>query len=292
MKIAVIIPCLNEEATVASVVRDCLKYLPGAEIYVFDNGSDDQTTQVAEKAGARVIHSPLRGKGNAIRHAFRVVDADYVMMIDGDGTYPVREAPRLIKMASDNQYAMVMGSRLQLGLPQAFRPMHYSGNRLFSALVSFLFGFPVQDLLTGQRVFSRHFVKNMQLVSRGFEVETELTIRALMQNLPMIEVSIPYVDRPEGSKSKLRTFRDGFIILKTVGRLWKHFKPMRFYSLLACGFLPLNWFIPGNVCSFVAAAFFCMGFFLEARQESQRLRLHQAAPSRETKKSRGFKKSA
>ncbi|MGZ3723228.1 MAG: glycosyltransferase [Bdellovibrionales bacterium] len=291
MKIAVIIPCLNEEATIALVVRDCAKYLPDADVYVFDNGSDDQTTKVAEKAGARVIYSPLRGKGNAIRHAFRVVDADYIMMIDGDGTYPVREAPRLIKMASENQYAMVMGSRLQLGLPQAFRPMHYSGNRLFSGLVSFLFGFPIQDLLTGQRVFSRHFVKNMQLVSRGFEVETELTIRALMQNLPMIEVSIPYVERPEGSKSKLRTFRDGFIILKTVGRLWKHFRPLRFYSLMACGFFALNWLFASSACAFAAAAFWCMGFFLEARLESQRLRLHPGAPAT-LKNSRGLKKSA
>ena len=291
MKVAVIIPCLNEEATIATVVNECIRYLPNAEILVFDNGSSDKTAHVATKAGARVIYSPLRGKGNAIRHAFRVVDADYVMMIDGDGTYPVREATRLITIASENQYAMVMGSRLQLGLPQAFRPMHYSGNRIFSALVSFLFGFPVQDLLTGQRVFSREFIKNIQLLSRGFEVETELTIRALMQNLPMIEVSIPYIARPEGGQSKLRTFRDGFKILKTVARFFKHFRPARFYATVATVLIGFNLFLDNSALNFLAAGLFCLGFFLEARLESERLRLR-STPTPTAEKISAIKKSA
>lgn len=277
MKIAVIIPCLNEEATIAQVVKDCYHHLPEATVYVFDNGSEDASVISAKKAGARVISSLPRGKGQVLRHAFRVVDADYVVMIDGDGTYPMSEARRLIQVATDNRYEMVMGSRLELGLPKAFRPMHYTGNRLFSALVKFLFNYPVQDLLTGFRVFSGDFIKNMHLVSRGFEVETELTLRAIGQNLAFVEVAIPYIERAQGSRSKLRTFRDGWIILGMVFHLWQHFRPLRFYSLLSALFFVTALLAPTTVSSaaaFASALFLALGFSLNQRMDAQRMRFN------------------
>lgn len=233
MKIAVIIPCLNESAAIARVVRDCRAHLPKADIYVLDNGSDDDTGEIALQAGAKVIHSPQRGKGNVLRHAFRIIDADYFIMIDGDGTYPVTEAPRLLALASECNYEMVMGSRLQLGKPEAFRPLHYFGNRLLTSLVRLLFGFPVQDLLTGFRIFSRRFAQEVHLISSGFEIETELTIRAMAQNLAFVEIPISYGERTEGGKSKLRTFRDGWRILLTIVRFMAYFRPLLFFSLLS-----------------------------------------------------------
>jgi glycosyltransferase involved in cell wall biosynthesis len=232
MKVAVIIPCLNESAAIAKVVRDCKAHLPSADIYVLDNASDDDTASEAAHAGARVIYSPQRGKGNVLRHAFRVIDADYFVMIDGDGTYPVNEAPRLIELANEYNYEMVMGSRLKLGKPEAFRPLHYLGNRMLTGLVRLLFGFPVQDLLSGYRVFSRRFASEAHLISQGFEIETELTIRAMAQNLAFCEVPIQYGERVEGGKSKLRTFRDGWRILLTIIRFLAYFRPLLFFSAI------------------------------------------------------------
>jgi glycosyltransferase involved in cell wall biosynthesis len=222
MRAVVFIPCLNEEATIARVVTDCSRDLPNVEILVFDNGSTDRTAEIAIKAGAKVIASPKRGKGNVVRHAFEVINADFIVMIDGDGTYPTNQIPRLIQLANEQGYGMVMGSRLQLGKSQAFRPLHYTGNHFFSGLVSLLFLTRVHDLMTGLRVFSRDFVRSMHFVSHEFEVETELTIRSLLQKMPMVEVAIPYAERPRGSRSKLRTFHDGFKILKMV--LWLRFR--------------------------------------------------------------------
>ncbi|MGE4133832.1 MAG: glycosyltransferase [Bdellovibrionales bacterium] len=225
MKIAVIIPCLNESSAIGRVVKECQAHLPDATIYVLDNDSDDNTAEIALQAGAHVIISPLRGKGNVIRHAFRILEADYYVMIDGDGTYPIAEAKKLIEVAHSFNYEMVMGSRLKLGVPEAFRPLHYTGNRLLTGLVRFLFGFPVQDLLTGFRVFSHRFAREVPLTSKGFEIETELTIRAMCQDLPFCEVPIPYGERDPGGKSKLKTFRDGWRILLTILRHFALFRP-------------------------------------------------------------------
>ena len=227
MKVAVIIPCLNEEVTVAKVIDEARRYLPHAEIFVFDNGSEDATALRAKKAGAKVISVPERGKGNVLRRAFHDLDADYVVMIDGDGTYPMNEAPRLIDFARRKQLDMVMGSRLELGLRSSFRRLHYSGNLFFSGLVRFLFNHPITDLLTGFRVLSRRFIDDVELHSRGFEVETEMTLRALDLGLPFAEIAIPYAERPQGGKSKLRTFRDGWVILKAVFVLWYQFRRQR-----------------------------------------------------------------
>lgn len=230
MKIAVLIPCLNEEASVGKVVADSFKHLPSAKVYVFDNGSNDSTSAVAAQAGATVIHCPLKGKGHVLRQAFQSVDADWYVMVDGDGTYPMHEAPRLLKMAQEFNYEMVMGSRLLQAHPDAFRRFHYFGNRLFTRITGIIFRYPVRDLLTGFRVFSRRFATEMNLLSKGFEIETEITIRAIEQHLPFTEIDIPYTERVAGSSSKLKTFRDGFRITKTILRFWMYFHPLTFFT--------------------------------------------------------------
>lgn len=294
MKIAVIIPCLNESAAIAKVVIDARKHLPQADIYVLDNGSEDNTAEVAAHAGATVVHSPLRGKGHVLRHAFRVIDADYYVMIDGDGTYPMSEAKRLIDLAHDCNYEMVMGSRLKLGKPEAFRPLHYTGNLILTGLVRAIFRFPVQDLLTGFRIFSKRFSQEVQLISSGFEIETELTIRAMAQNLPFCEVPIPYGERVEGTKSKLRTFRDGWRILLTIVRFLCYFRPLLFFSTLAAifigtSFVPQLTFLSQELRTF-GALLISLAFFLDFQLHHQQFQRrpsdkHSNAPSDRFKKS-------
>lgn len=220
MRVAIIVPCLNEQSTVAQVVRDCQLHLPEADVYIFDNGSTDQTSEVARAAGAQVISSPQPGKGCVLRHAFAVIEADYYIMTDGDATYSMQEGKRLLASALETNCAMVVGSRLEQAAPSAFRPLHRLGNRLFTSLVRLLFHYPVQDLMSGLRVFSHSFAHGTPFTSQGFEIETELTIRAICQNIPFLERPIYYTPRPQGSHSKLRTFRDGFKILMMVLRLW------------------------------------------------------------------------
>lgn len=276
MRIAVIVPCLNEEVTVAHVVEECRRHLPEARVYVLDNGSRDATAARARAAGAEVIHSPLRGKGHVLRHAFRVIDADYFVMIDGDGTYPVSEAARLIRIAHDLNYEMVMGARLKTSRPEAFRRLHLFGNHLFTTLVRSLFGYPVQDLLTGFRVFSRRFTEEVAVVSSGFEIETELTIRAIAQNLAFCEVEIPYVERPRGSHSKLRTFRDGWRILWTIARALKAFRPLYVFLPLAAISLGLAALTPpllAQALSTFAALVAAMGVYFDSRLSLERLRI-------------------
>ncbi len=282
MRIAIIIPCLNEEAAIGSVVGECRKFLPAAEIYVLDNGSVDNTVSVAIEAGATVIHSPLRGKGNVIRHAFRVLDADYFLMLDGDGTYPLSEAQRLLDVAQRYNYEMVMGARLKLSDSSAFRPMHYLGNIFFTGLVKLLFNFQVQDLLTGYRVFSRRFAREINLLSNEFEIETELTIRAMAENLAFCEVPISYGKRVAGGKSKLRTFRDGWKILTTIVRFLMYFRPGFFFgsmAVIAFGASGLLNTENGEFLRILGTIFCGLGFYLHWQLNMQRLRSRSMAPS-------------
>lgn len=274
-KIAVIIPCLNEEAAIGRVVADCKAHLPFADIYVLDNGSEDQTSSVAKHAGALVLYSPLRGKGNVVQHAFRVIEADFFLLIDGDGTYPLSEAQHLLKVAREHNYDMVMGSRLEQGNSQSFRPLHYLGNQIFTVLVRILFNFPMRDLLTGYRVFSRRFAKEMIFLSRGFEIETELTIRAIAQGLPFCEVAIPYGQRAIGGKSKLRTFRDGWKILLTIFKFFMYFRPFFFFTGLAVALSLFAGSVEGEFRTFLSVAavmFFGIGFHLDWRMSMYRMR--------------------
>ncbi len=279
MKVAVIVPCLNEEATVGKVVAECLQYLPSATVYVLDNGSTDKTAECARRAGAKVTYSPLRGKGHVLRHALRLIDADFYVMIDGDGTYPMDQAQKLLSIAKDYNYEMVMGSRLELGKAEAFRPMHYLGNRIFTRAVRVLFNYPIHDLLTGFRIFSRRFIDEVQFVSSGFEIETELTIRAIAQNLAFCEVAVPYAERPAGSRSKLRTFRDGWIILRTIVRLFRDFRPLRFFAGTAGLCLAASLYVPPQLVtpfSMVAALFLVLGFYLESQLDLERFKLRRS----------------
>lgn len=272
MKVAIVIPCLNEELTIRKVIADSQKYLPHAEIYVVDNGSTDATAVQAEAAGAHVVYSPLRGKANAIRHAFRVIDADFLIMTDGDGTYPLAEAPKLLQLAQDFNYDMVSGSRLELGKPQAFPPLHHIGNHFLTRTVRWLFGFPLRDLMTGFRVFSRRFTQEVNLISGGFDLEPELTIRAAVQNFAFCEVDIPYRERPLGSQSKLRTFRDGWKVLFFSLRLFRHFRPLAFYNFCAGLSLVALALVPSvlqNFFSVLAALFMTLGFCLDAKLTHQ-----------------------
>jgi len=227
MSIAFVIPCLNEEVTIADVVRACHAAIPEAAIYVFDNNSTDQTAARAEAAGAHVVKSPRPGKGAVVRHAFATIEAEYYVLIDGDGTYPATESRRLVDLARTGGYEMVNAARLQLGPRPAFRPLHFAGNVMFTNIVRRTFGHQILDLLTGFRVFSRAFVKGVRLTSEGFEIETELTIRALAEERPLLEVPVEYQERPVGSASKLRTFRDGARISRTIVSLALEYRPRR-----------------------------------------------------------------
>ncbi len=232
-EVAVIIPCFNEELTIAKVVHDARRALPEARIYVFDNNSTDRTADEARTAGAEVIHSPRQGKGHVVRHAFRVVDADVIVMVDGDDTYPMDEAPKLVSLVLAENYDMVVGTRLSHFSAEAFRKFHLFGNRFLSRTVSSFFGQEVSDMLSGFRAFSRAFVEQVPLHSGGFEIETDLTLQAISKNYSICETPIAYRHRPEGSFSKLKTFDDGFLILKFIFRLVRDYKPLQFFSVLA-----------------------------------------------------------
>lgn len=232
-QIAVIIPCYNEELTVAKVVRDARAALPSASIYVFDNRSSDQTAERAHEAGAIVIPSPRRGKGNVVRHAFRLVDADVYVMVDGDDTYPMDEAPKLVQAIHAGGFDMAVGTRLTQFSETAFRKFHLFGNRFLSKTVSSFFGEEISDMLSGFRAFSRAFVEQVPLNSEGFEIETDLTLQAISKGFAICEMPISYRERPEGSHSKLKTFDDGFLILKFIFRLIRDYRPLPFFSSLA-----------------------------------------------------------
>ncbi|GAB4369356.1 MAG: glycosyltransferase family 2 protein [Kiloniellaceae bacterium] len=228
-RVAVLLPCYNEEAAIGQVVRAFRRALPQAEIYVYDNASSDRTAEVAAAAGATVVAEPLRGKGNVVRRMFADVEADIYVLADGDDTYDAAAAPGLIELLCREQLDMVNAARSNTS-QEAYRRGHKFGNRLFTQLVSALFGKRFNDILSGYRVFSRRFVKSFPALAQGFEIETELTVHALELRMPVREVMTAYKERPEGSVSKLSTFRDGFRILRTIVRLAKEERPLAFFS--------------------------------------------------------------
>lgn len=230
-RIAVLIPCFNEETAIAKVVADFRACLPQAAIYVYDNNSTDRTAEVARAAGAKVRFEKRQGKGNVVRRMFADVDADIYVLVDGDATYDAPSAPALVSELIDKSCDMVVGARSQRN-EDAYRRGHRVGNRLLTGFVTTVFGRAFTDILSGYRVFSRRFVKSFPVLSGGFEIETELTIHALELDLPVSEIQTPYFARPEGSESKLNTWSDGFRILWTIMRLYRSERPLNFFAAI------------------------------------------------------------
>jgi glycosyltransferase involved in cell wall biosynthesis len=231
MRIAVLVPCFNEEAAVATVVRDFRKALPSAAIYVYDNNSTDRTMALAREAGAIVRSERRQGKGHVVRRMFADVDADIYVLVDGDATYDAPSAPRMIAALVGGHLDMVVGLRVDQ-VEAAYRRGHRTGNWMLTRVLSSVFGQAFKDILSGYRVFSRRFVKSFPVLSDGFEIETELTVHTLELALPVAEIETPYYARPEGSFSKLNTWRDGFRILGTILKLYRSEKPLRFFTAI------------------------------------------------------------
>ncbi len=243
-KIAVLIPCYNESKTIEKVVKDYHKVLPDADIYVYDNNSSDGTDKIAEKAGAIIRYEYKQGKGNVIRSMFKDIDADCYLMIDGDDTYPKENAVEMCNLILERKADMVIGDRLSSTyFTENKRPFHNFGNVLVRGLINFLFKSNVRDIMTGYRAFSYDFVKTFPVLSKGFEIETEMTIHALDKNFLLKEIPVEYRDRPAGSVSKLHTFRDGAKVLKTITRLFKEYKPRLFFGLLSLLFFIISMII-------------------------------------------------
>ncbi len=233
-EIAVLIPCYNEEKTIEKVVTDTRRALPDAVIYVYDNNSTDRTAKIAEAAGAVVRHEYVQGKGAVIRRMFREIDAKCYVMVDGDDTYPMEFAPEMVEKVLKYNSDMVVGDRLSSTyFTENKRPFHNMGNSLVRSTINHLFGCEIKDIMTGFRAFSYNFVKTFPVLSRGFEIETEMTIHAVYNHMQIDNVIIEYRDRPEGSESKLNTYSDGFKVIFTIVKLYKDYKPMAFFSLLA-----------------------------------------------------------
>jgi len=230
--VAVLIPCFNEAAAIGAVVRAFRAALPGAQVYVFDNNSTDDSRRLAAEAGAIVRAEARQGKGNVVRRMFADVDADVYLLVDGDGTYDAPSAPRLIETLLEGGCDMVTGVRKAAGTG-SYRPGHVFGNRLLTAIVGRVFGRRIGDLLSGYRALSRRFVKSFPALSSGFEIETELSVHALELGIPFAEVETPYYARPGGSESKLGTWRDGWRILLTILKLVKGERPLAFFSAIA-----------------------------------------------------------
>jgi len=225
-KIAVLIPCYNESKTIAKVVTDFKKVLPEAVVYVYDNNSSDNTAEIAAQAGAVVRHEYQQGKGNVIRRMFREIDAECYLMADGDDTYPAEFAPEMVEKVLSRQVDMVVGDRLSSTyFEQNKRPFHNLGNSLVRLSINLLFKSNIKDIMTGYRAFSYQFVKTFPVLSRGFEIETEMSIHAIDKNMSVENVIIQYRDRPEGSVSKLNTYVDGIKVLYTIFRLYRNLNP-------------------------------------------------------------------
>ena len=233
-KIAVLIPCYNEEKTIARVVRDSKKALPEAVIYVYDNNSTDKTAEIAKREGAVVRKEYMQGKGNVIRRMFREIDARCYIIVDGDDTYPMEFAPEMADKVLHHNADMVVGDRLSSTyFEENKRPFHNMGNSVVRASINRLFGCEIKDIMTGFRAFSYGFVKTFPVLSKGFEIETEMTIHAVYNHMQIENVVVEYRDRPEGSVSKLNTYTDGFRVLGMIFRLYRDYKPFGFFSILA-----------------------------------------------------------
>jgi glycosyltransferase involved in cell wall biosynthesis len=238
-RIAVLLPCYNEEAAIAQTVAGFHAVLPDAAIYVYDNNSRDRTREVAATAGAIVRRERMQGKGNVVRRMFADVDADIYVMADGDATYDAASAPALIARLIDEQLDMVVGSRIGEAV-EAYRRGHRLGNRMLTGMLARLFGRSFSDILSGYRVFSRRFVKSFPVLSAGFEIETEISVHALELKMPVAEIETPYFARPEGSESKLSTYSDGWRILRTIVTLYRVERPMLFFGLVGAVFAALE----------------------------------------------------
>ena len=236
LRIAVLLPCYNEEAAIVRTIEGFRAALPGAAIYVYDNNSKDRTVELARDAGATVGTERMQGKGNVVRRMFADVDADVYIMADGDLTYDPTAAPAMVKLLLADKLDMVVGTR-EHQKKDAYRGGHVLGNRLFTSLLASLFGRSFSDIFSGYRVFSRRFVKSFPVLSEGFEIETEISVHALELRMPVGEVETVYGARPEGSESKLSTFRDGWRILKTIGTLYRIERPVLFYGSIGALFL-------------------------------------------------------
>ena len=297
-KIAVLIPCYNEAQTIEKVVKDFKKELPEADIYVYDNNSNDDTAKIAKNAGAIVRHEYMQGKGNVIRRMFREIEADCYLMVDGDDTYPATHARQMCDLILEGKAEMVVGDRLSSTyFTENKRKFHNFGNVLVRFLVNKIFKSNVRDIMTGYRAFSRMFVKSFPIISGGFEIETEMTIHALDKKMKLENVLIDYRDRPSGSESKLNTVSDGLKVLNTIGKLFKQYRPLAFFSILSAISLliGIGFFIPTLIGylnsglvekfpSLIAASFFGIisiqlfvgGIILEsiARKDRQNFELH------------------
>ena len=246
-KIAVLIPCYNESKTIKKVVTDFKKVLPEAVVYVYDNNSTDHTDKIAREAGAVVRYEYQQGKGNVIRRMFREIDAECYIMADGDDTYPAEFAPEMAEKVLNKKVDMVVGDRLSSTyFTENKRPFHNFGNSLVRKAINVMFKTEIKDIMTGYRAFSYQFVKSFPVLSKGFEIETEMSIHAVDKNMLLDNVIIEYRDRPEGSESKLNTYSDGFKVLKTIGRLFKNYKPLSFFGTISAILMVLAFifFIP------------------------------------------------
>lgn len=235
-KIAILIPCYNEELTIQKVIQDFRKELPEAQIYVYDNNSKDRTAQIAQENGAMVIHAYKQGKGNVVRQMFFDIEADIYIMVDGDDTYPADFVNVLIEPVRKGEADMCIGDRLSNGTYQKEnkRKFHQIGNRLVKNAINFLFHTDLKDIMTGYRVFNKKFVKNMPVMTPKFEIETEMSLYALDKRFSIKEIPIVYRDRPQGSVSKLNTFSDGMKVMKTIVKMMKNYHPLRFFTAIAC----------------------------------------------------------
>ena len=230
-KIAVLIPCYNESQTIAKVITDFQRELPTAVIYVYDNNSTDETAEIARNCGAVVRYEYQQGKGNVIRRMFREIEAQCYLMVDGDDTYPAEYAPEMVRKVLENNTDMVVGDRLSSTyFTENKRPFHNVGNSMVRKIINHIFKSRIQDIMTGYRAFSYQFVKSFPVLSKGFEIETEMSIHAIDKNMCMDNVIITYRDRPIGSESKLNTFDDGFKVLKTIAKLFRNYKPFTFFG--------------------------------------------------------------
>lgn len=245
-KIAILIPCYNEELTIAKVVRDFRAELPEAEIYVFDNNSSDRTVEEAREAGARIAYERRQGKGFVVQAMFYQVEADVYVMVDGDATYPAAAVHKLIEPILRGEADMVVGSRLMEASDSEFRLLNKVGNGFFLKVINFIFKVKLSDVLTGYRAFNREFVKNIPVFGGGFETEVELTIKALARGYRVTEVPVRLTPRPEGSFSKIRVVQDGFVILNTILTLFRDYKPLTFFGGVGLLFIALG-FVPGTV---------------------------------------------